>query len=181
MEQRACCLSPGIAFSHWRDFMRRQVNQHTNRKAFSLIELVIVVVIIAIIGAIAIPRMSRGAAGAADSALAGNLSILRSAIDIYATEHGGSYPTVANFVNQLTRYSNDAGDSFSDTKSATHPYGPYLRKIPPLPVGTYKGQSGIAAPGAVPPAAENSSGTVGWLYDAATGQIWANSNSYFSQ
>src|SRR5919112_1210242 len=63
------------------------------RRGFSLIELVIVVVIIGIIAAIAIPRMSRGTAGAADSALSGNLNVLRNAIELYATEHGGKFPS----------------------------------------------------------------------------------------
>src|SRR5436309_15949531 len=76
---------------------------------FSLIELVIVVVIIAIIGAIAIPKMSRGAAGAADSALIQNLSVLRSALDLYQTEHSGNYPTAANVTNALLLYTDDAG------------------------------------------------------------------------
>ena len=67
-----------------------------NRKsAFSLVELVIVIVIIGIIAAIAVPRISRGAKGATDSALKGDLTALRSAIDLYAAEHGGSFPTVA--------------------------------------------------------------------------------------
>ena len=78
-------------------------------RGFSLIELVIVVVIIAIIGAIAIPRMSRGAAGAADSALTGNLSVLRSAIDLYQTEHGGTFPTAVTIEPQLTQYSDTTG------------------------------------------------------------------------
>src|SRR3954467_5043725 len=76
---------------------------------FSLIELVIVVVIIAIIGAIAIPRLSRGSAGAADSSRVGNLRVLRSAIDLYASEHGGTFPTVANISTQLTQYTDDQG------------------------------------------------------------------------
>src|SRR5438132_9137937 len=103
-------------------------------RGFSLIELVIVVVIIAIIGAIAIPRLSRGSAGAADSAVVGNLRVLRSATDLYATEHGGTYPSITDLPTALTEYSNDVG-SFSVSKSTSYPYGPYLRVIPPLPVG----------------------------------------------
>src|SRR5436853_2961122 len=95
---------------------------------FSLIELVIVVVIIAIIGAIAIPRMSRGAAGAADSALIGDLKVLRSAIDLYANEHGGTFPSNGNIANQLTQYTDDSGANQS-TKDSTHIYGPYLRVV----------------------------------------------------
>ena len=108
------------------------------RGGFSLIELVIVVVIIAIIGAIAIPRMSRGAAGAADSALTGNLSVLRSAIDLYQTEHGGKFPTAAGIEAQLTKYSDPFGAT-SDTKGGEFTFGPYLRKVPPLPVGANRG------------------------------------------
>jgi general secretion pathway protein G len=140
-----------------------QARTKTNRRGFSLIELVIVVVIMAIIGAIAIPRMSRGAAGASDSALVGNLAVLRSAIDLYQTEHGGTYPTAAGVLNQLTMFTDDAGAT-NATKTATHIYGPYLRQIPPLPVGAKKGAKGIAAADAA---------GVGWIYDGA-GNVKAN-------
>src|SRR5688572_8366359 len=107
-------------------------------RGFSLIELVIVVVIIAIIGAIAIPRMSRGAAGAADSALVGTLAVLRGGLDLYQTEHTGAFPTAANVAAALTTYTDDAGNT-NATKTAVFIYGPYLRKLPPLPVGAKKG------------------------------------------
>src|SRR5215212_5983808 len=91
-------------------------NRTLSRRGFSLIELVIVVVIIGIIAAIAIPRLSRGASGAADSALSGNLSVLRNAIDLYATEHGGSYPALSTFDTQLTQFT-DASGATSATKT----------------------------------------------------------------
>ena len=86
------------------------VKGRNNRLGFSLIELVIVVVIIAIIGAIAIPKMSRGAAGANDSALIQDLSVLRSALDLYQTENGGNYPAATNINLALTGY-NDGTNS----------------------------------------------------------------------
>src|SRR5829696_4605897 len=102
------------------------------RRGFSLIELVIVVVIIGIIAAIAIPRMSRGSQGAADSALAGNLSVLRNAVDLYQTDPAsGAGDTQAVFDRQLTKYTDPAGTSnATGTKDSSHTYGPYLRKIP---------------------------------------------------
>lgn len=133
--------------------------------AFSLIELVIVVVIIGIIAAIAIPRMSRGATGANDNALVGNLAVLRKAIDLYQAEHGGSYPTVADFEKAMTLYSNEAGDDFNATKDATHVFGPYMRAVPPLTVGAKKGSNGVAA--------VDGAG-VGWIYDANAGTIKSN-------
>ena len=135
-----------------------------NKKGFSLIELVIVVVIIAIIGAIAIPRLSRGSAGAADSSLVGNLRVLRSAIDLYASEHGGTFPAAGTIAAQLTQYTDDAGAT-SATKTGNYIYGPYLRSIPALPVGAKKGSTGIAA---------TTGAGVGWIYDATNGTIKAN-------
>ncbi len=137
------------------------------KKGFSLLELVVVVVIIGIIAAVAIPRMSRGSAGAADAALSGNLAVLRSAIDLYAAEHTGAFPTVALAPTALTQYTDSAG-AVSATRTTTCIYGPYLRKVPPLPVGAAKGNTGIAA----------ATGTdVGWIYNATTGDIAANTTT----
>ena len=141
------------------------INTRTRRSAFSLIELVIVVVIIGIIGAIAIPRMSRGAEGAADSGLRADLKIMRTAIDLYKAEHGGTLPTLADIEDQLTSYSDDAGTT-NATKTTAYYLGPYLREIPTLKVGSNKGLAGFVD--------EQGGTTEGWVYDAATGAVSAN-------
>jgi len=143
------------------------LSKRNHHRAFSLLELVIVVVVIGIIAAIAIPRMSRGAAGASDSALIADLAVLRNAIDMFATEHGGIYPTTAAIANQLIQYTDAAGVAQVD-KDATHYYGPYVRQIPPLPVGAKKGKTGISdADGA----------EIGWIYNETTGAIRANTTA----
>ncbi|MFH0982681.1 MAG: prepilin-type N-terminal cleavage/methylation domain-containing protein [Planctomycetota bacterium] len=143
------------------------------RVGFSLVELVIVIVIIGIIAAIAVPRISRGAKGASDSALRANVTVLRNAIDLYAAEHVGDFATVADFVVQLTTYTNVAGDAVA-TKDSTHIFGPYLKGVPTLPVagagttGGAVGDDGVAAADAA---------GVGWLYDEDTGDIVANTGT----
>jgi len=134
------------------------------RRGFSLLELVIVVVIMGIVAAVAIPRISRGTAGASDAALAANLSVLRSAINLYEGEHPGLHPTAANIEDQLTKFTDIFG-AVSATKTATHIYGPYIRRIPSLSVGAAKGNTVIAA---------TSGAGVGWKYYPLTGEIQAN-------
>jgi prepilin-type N-terminal cleavage/methylation domain-containing protein len=134
-------------------------------RAFSLIELVIVVVILGIIAAIALPRMSKGAAGATDTSLKSSLAVMRSAIDLFQAEHAGVFPSLTNLPNAMTQYSDDAGTTFVTTKDGTHPWGPYLRAIPALPVGADKGKNTFTAALAA---------GFGWVYDAASGTITAN-------
>jgi prepilin-type N-terminal cleavage/methylation domain-containing protein len=146
---------------------RTCMNRRAFRWGFSLLEVVIVVAIIAILAAIGIPRMSRGAKGASDAALSGDLAVLRNAIDLYATEHGGVWPSAANINTQLAQYTDGTGAT-NATKTGNYIYGPYLRSVPPLPVGAKKGGTTIAA----------ADGTdVGWLYTESTGVIIANTTT----
>lgn len=142
-------------------------NTMRKRQGFSLIELVIVVVIIGIIGAIAIPRLSRGAEGASDSALAGDLAVMRNAIDLYATEHKGAYPALATIEAQLTQYTDVSGNT-SATKGGAYIYGPYIRKVPALKVGAEAGKTTFA---------DAAAAGVAWIYDATNGTIKANTGT----
>jgi prepilin-type N-terminal cleavage/methylation domain-containing protein len=136
--------------------------QMLRRRGFSLIELVMVVMIVAVVGAIGIPCMSQGAAGANDSSLRQTLDLLRKAIDHFAAEHQGTYPSVSNFKKQLTKYTDDQGN-VSNQNLAPYVYGPYLSAMPSLPVGNGGGQVGtVTGPG------------VGWIYDPTLGSIHAN-------
>jgi prepilin-type N-terminal cleavage/methylation domain-containing protein len=133
------------------------------RHAFSLIELVVVVSIIAIISAIAIRRLARHTEQTGASAAAKDVAVLESAIERYRGEHG-SYPTSAGIVEQLTKYSDLSGNT-SDTRTPPYVYGPYVRKIPSVPIGPARGSATVG------PAA---GAGVGWVYDQDTGAIRAN-------
>lgn len=138
--------------------------QRKNNTAFSLIELVIVIVLIGIVSAIAIPRFSAASEKAAANSLKQNLQIVGKALELYAAEHNGEYPTIAKIGAQLTTYSDAQGDT-SNTKTTQYYLGPYLRDAPTLTVGKRKGQKGIS----------NTDGpTIGWIYQKSKGRVLPN-------
>jgi hypothetical protein len=111
-----------------------------------------------------LPRLSRGVVGAGENALSRDLMVLHRAVDMYAMEHGGVRPESARIEAQLTQYTCCRGNP-SVTKDPNYVLGPYLRVIPPVPVGPNRGSSRISdSPGRA----------VGWIYDAATGSVGPN-------
>jgi len=144
------------------------------------------VVIIGIIAAIAVPRISAGALRSDESALVADLTTLRSAIDRYAAEHQGVFPGARTdgiggatnsetaLLNQLLKYSNSPGGASSSPGSA-HPLGPYLRRMPPLPVGANKNMTAIAIDTLNDPPVVVV-GLYGWVYNPSVGEIIANSD-----
>lgn len=146
--------------------------------AFSLVELVIVVVIIGVISAIAVPRISRAAMGADASAVREDLHALRSAIDLYAVEHRGVWAGAdgfeATFIDQMTKKTDDAGNV--GTTPGVHIYGPYLRRIPPIPVGPNIGAAGVIIDDGTPIPVVETNDTDGWCYNFQTGNIIANTD-----
>ncbi len=146
---------------------RRHRRAQTRRRGFSLVELVIVVVILGIVTSIAVPRMTSASTNASASALRATLSHVRTAIDCYFAEHGrypGHVPaddTPDNdaFVEQVTRYSDDAGKT-KPTPSNVYIFGPYLRR--PFPVNPANGLSTVFVK-AVPGDADPAAGTFGWV------------------
>jgi type II secretory pathway pseudopilin PulG len=136
---------------------------------FPALELAIVVVVLGIVASVVVPRMSRGApaasgADARDAVLVGRLKLLRTAVEAYTKDHGGRPPDPDRIGPQLTTFT-DWGGRASPARTGQHVFGPYLRDIPPLPVGENKGKSTI---GLV------TDPRTGWTFDPTTAQIRAN-------
>lgn len=150
------------------------MRSQTARRGFSLVELVVVIVIIGIIAAMAIPRLSRGSAGAGTSALAGNLAVMRNAINLYAAEHGNKFPghDSGDMKDHLTKYT-DASGGTAGARDATHIYGPYLVSFPPCPVGN-KSQPTAVLLDATNSPPHTAASNEGWVYNPSTGEIIAN-------
>jgi type II secretory pathway pseudopilin PulG len=134
-----------------------------------------VVLIIGMIASMAIPRMSRGATAAAEAAVLGDLNVIRNAIYRYALEHNNELPgpDAASVVAQLTEYS-DAPGATAPTRTTTCVFGPYLREIPPCPIGPKAGSSEICIDEDHSPPAYQESSSARWVYNPNTGELYPN-------
>jgi prepilin-type N-terminal cleavage/methylation domain-containing protein len=146
--------------------LRVYANPGRQEGGFSLLELILVMAVLGVLAAIALPHLGRGSSGANDAALEADLEALRKAIDLFAAEHHGRYPSADVVAAQLTEYTDMQGHVRA-AKDATHIYGPYLHAIPPLPVGHRKGGTRIALADA---------DGVGWIYTPESGLIRANTD-----
>ena len=144
------------------------MNKNFARKAFTLIEVLIVVIIMAVLAATIIPQFSSSTTDAKDSSLQFNLHTIRSQIEMFKVHHNGTYPTLANFADQMTKKTNAAG-----TVDANGAYGPY--STGDIPANPFNDKNTLTAGDG---SAHIDDGT-GWQYDASDGGFYPNNSEYY--
>jgi general secretion pathway protein G len=114
-----------------------------NRKAFTLVEILLVVVILGILAAVVIPTFASCTSAAKDSALAQDLAMIKRMMLVYKAQHleaapgypdgdRSQAPTEEAFLAQTTTAS-DAHGATAAIGTVGYKYGPYMERIPANP------------------------------------------------
>jgi len=136
---------------------------------FTLVEMMIVVAILGLLAAVAIPQFTSHKAQGKSAAMVSSLSVLRTAIDSYWTQHD-AFPGqggATQFGDQLLKNTNKAGTVGT---GAAFGYGPYLRNGV-LPTNPLSNTSTVGVVDAMPAAP---TGATAWLYNKVTGELRCN-------
>jgi general secretion pathway protein G len=134
---------------------------------FTLVEILIVVVILGILAAIVIPQFTDASTQAKESALASDLQMMRSQLELYKIQHNDNLPDTtdqASFEACILEQTDQYGAAGTD-------FGPYMGKIPsnPFVSGDATDDVTFVSSGTVP-----SDGTTGWWMRSDTGEFRAN-------
>ena len=174
--------------------------QSTRRQSgFTLVELLIVAIILAILAAIIIPQFASTMTDAQESALRADAAGLRGAMALYRQQHGeypgelpsnagacaggdvgtGAIHTEQAIIDQLTRYSNDAGDTCT-LPLVGFTYGPYVQGDT-LPTNPITGSSAFVVifTGSLAVTADGPG--LGWKFDTLSGKLIVNDTNPDSQ
>ncbi len=140
------------------------------KSGFTLVEILIVVVILGILAAIVIPQFTEASTEAKLSALCTDLQTQRSQIELYKIQHNDVPPSFANYVAEMTTYS-DINGATAAAKTVVFCYGPYMQKVPVNQFNNRYDTAGIHG-------LLDSSGAIddvgSWEYDETTGAINAD-------
>ncbi len=133
------------------------------RKGFTLVEILIVVVILGILAAVVVPQFTNAADDARSGNIRAQLSTLQNQIELVRARTG-AYPTLDQMTAAPT-IATASGTSFGFMVD-----NGYLKDSPSNPANpTAANRQAVGA---------TASADVGWVYDAATGQISA---TYFDE
>jgi len=131
------------------------------RPPITWIEVAIVGIVLAVLAALVVPPFSQAGLDPREKELRAAVQIVQGQIEMYRLQHENRYPTLSQFVEQMTQPTNSLGEP-GPAKTSGLDCGPYLTCIPANP---YKGTNDVAGDRRTVSA---------WYYNERTGEFRPN-------
>ena len=129
---------------------------------FTLVELIIVLLILGVLAAIIVPKISNYVEDAKSVGTFSQLKNIRSAFELYRTQHNNKYPTLADLQSNWSVMINNT--NIDGTISVDGKFGPYMQQPPKNPWTESSLVINIVSAGDM---------SDGWRYNENTGEIIA--------
>jgi general secretion pathway protein G len=151
-------------------------HRNSNRKGFTLVEILIVVIILGILAAIVIPQFTNASTDARKNSLTSQLQTVRSQLELYKLQHNDRLPTFAGATADLQwEQMTLKTDVNGSTNAATGvDFGPYLQQTPTNPLNS----NSRVATGAVDATTSSAfAALTGFYVNTANGKVWATNQT----
>lgn len=129
----------------------QKLRHRSDKRAFTLVELLVVVVLIAVLALIAVPKFMNSGQRAREAALRADLKLYRNALELFVNDTGLN-PTLLTDLTATTAPATGTtpGGAAGATLDATLWFGPYMYTIQPDPTApldawTYSDTAGTVA------------------------------------
>jgi general secretion pathway protein G len=151
-------------------------HRNTNRKGFTLVEILIVVIILGILAAIVIPQFTNASTDARKNSLTSQLQTVRSQLELYKLQHNDKLPAFSGTTadvqwEQMTLQTDVNG---ATTATTGKDFGPYLQQTPSNPLNS---NSKIANGTADATTSTTFAATTGFYVNTSNGKVWATNQT----
>jgi general secretion pathway protein G len=137
----------------------------TNRKGFTLVEILIVVIILGILAAIVIPQFTSATNDARNNSARSLQNTIRSQLGLYRMQHNDQLPDT--LIGSTPVWDKMVGMTNADhTTTGTPVLGPYLQSTPSNPLNNLSTIAVVTSDTANPSAA------VGFIINSSNGKVW---------
>jgi general secretion pathway protein G len=148
----------------------------SNRKGFTLVEILIVVIILGILAAIVIPQFTNASQDARKSSMTSQLQTLRSQVELFKLQHHDAYPTDTGKIDGAWDWAKlttkTAPDEAAAASSAVDAVGPYLQQQTINPLVASADGATVTSVDADPAANSDAPAASGWVFSKATGKMF---------
>ncbi len=135
--------------------------RRSDRRGFTLVELLVVIVVLAVLAAIVLPKFVGAGQRSRESALRADLKLLRNAISAFNADTSVYPATLADLAATAAPASGKTAAGADQNITASDWHGPYIEEVPTDPINAAAFSYSVAA-GSVGKVSSSANGYTTW-------------------